>query len=99
MARTWLLYNFMSKNSRMLKGGKHPVLKKVGIGFLIVYCALIYGGLATFQFYTLLTSGSVGLAVSMGLAMEVLINMFLVILTLPSRSEEHTSELQSQVWI
>lgn len=84
MARTWLLYNFMSKNSRMLKGGKHPVLKKVGIGFLIVYCALIYGGLATFQFYTLLTSGSVGLAVSMGLAMEVLINMFLVILTLPS---------------
>lgn len=46
MNRTLLLFSMMKKNTRMLQQGKHPTLRKVGMIFLMIYVAAVYGGLA-----------------------------------------------------
>ena len=80
MNRTLLLFSMMKKNTRMLQQGKHPTLRKVGMIFLMIYVAAVYGGLAIMQFTALLSAGLIELAISAAFATLVVFVAFLVVM-------------------
>lgn len=84
MNRTLLLFSMMKKNTRMLQQGKHPTLRKVGMIFLMIYVAAVYGGLAIMQFTTLLSAGLIELAISAAFATLVVFVAFLVVMMIPT---------------
>lgn len=84
MNRTLLLFSMMKKNTRMLQQGKHPTLRKVGMIFLMIYVAAVYGGLAIMQFTALLSAGLIELAISAAFATLVVFVAFLVVMMIPT---------------
>ena len=84
MNRTLLLFSMMKKNTRMLQQGKHPTLRKVGMIFLMIYVAAVYGGLTIMQFTTLLSAGLIELAISAAFATLVVFVAFLVVMMIPT---------------